>query len=559
MITLHGRGVSRGIAIGRARVLRQSRRTLDASKAGDPDAEKARYEAARRRTVTELQELYKRTKEEIGEEQAGIFSVHAMMARDEDFDEAVNEKIESGHYAEYAVEATAKQFSDAFAGMDDDYMRERAGDVMDVAERMLGHLEGDAERMAPLLSEEGEIVCARDLSPSQTVQLDRRRVCAFVTGEGSVNSHTAILSRSMDIPAVIGVGREWERIEQGALVAVDAHEGVVYLDPSEDVLRGLKLRMQADAEEKRLLEEYRGRESKTADGRRIEICANVGSLEDAQAAIRYGADGIGLFRSEFLYMGRKDPPGEEEQFSVYRRVLESMPDKRVVVRTLDIGADKQAPYFHLPKEENPALGLRGCRVSLSRPDVFLTQCRALQRAAVYGRLAVMFPMVTSREEVAQLRSLWDRAAMELQRQGIETSERVEIGIMIETPAAALICDRLAPLVDFFSIGSNDLTQYTLAADRQNAALESVYFASHEAVLRLIRHTVQSAHRAGIWVGVCGEMGADHSMTELLLNMGVDEISVVPGTILPLRKKVCGLNLGQPEQIRETLFAEGEVK
>ncbi len=559
MVTLHGKGVSRGVAIGRACVLRRGHRAMNLETTANPSEEWQRYEMARNQTVAELQDLCERTGQSIGAEQANIFAVHAMMAQDEDFCEAVKEKIELGHYAEYAVSQAARQFSAAFAEMEDEYMRERAIDVADIADRMLRHLLGESEKQASLNLGEEEIICAQDLSPSETVQLDRDRVCAFVTAAGSSNSHTAILSRTMDIPAVIGLGKGLDQIVDGDVIAVDADKGVVYLRPSEQVLRDLRMRVQENIREKQLLEQYRDRESRTRDGHRMEICANVGNIQEAQAAMQRGADGIGLFRSEFLYMGRGDLPTEEEQFWVYRSLLESMPDRRVVVRTLDIGADKEVPYFHLPREENPVLGMRGCRVSLSRPEIFLTQCRALLRASHYGRLAVMFPLITSCSEVDRLRDLWERAREELQQRGVAMADKVEIGVMIETPAAALICDRLAPMVDFFSIGSNDLTQYTLAIDRQNEALDAFYDSHHEAVLRLIRNTVQAAHQAGIWVGICGELGADLSLTEHFLRMGVDEVSVTPGAVLRVRKTVCELQLGSTEREESALFAKGGTK
>ena len=558
MITLQGKSVSRGVAIGVARVLRHAERKVDTATLGDPDTEWGRYQRAQDLTVKELQSLYEHTKQEVGELAADIFFVHAQMAVDEDFCDAVKESIDAGHYAEHAVFQAAKQISQTFSDMDDDYMRERAGDIIDVAERILHHLNGSEAQEEGFARGVGEIVCARDLSPSQTIQLDRERVVAFVTAEGAVNSHTAILSRSMGIPAVIGVGDAWEHIAQGDVIAVDADRGTVYLHPNEEILRDLRRRMQTDTREKAALDSYRNRESRTLDGKRVEICANVTGWQEVGEAILQGADGIGLFRSEFLYMGRSDLPGEEEQYRVYRRVLESMPDKRVVVRTLDIGADKQTPCFHLPKEENPALGLRGCRVSLSYPELFLTQCRALLRASAFGRLAVMFPLIISCDEVRALRALWDRAAQELRQQNEAFSDRVEIGIMIETPAAALICDRLAPLVDFFSIGTNDLSQYTLAIDRQNSTLDAFFDSHHEAILRLIQTTVQHAHKAGIWVGVCGEIGSDLSLIPTLLHMGVDEISVAPGTVLSLRKKVCESYAEDVSNAVQPLSKKGEI-
>jgi len=543
MLTLRGKGVSGGVAIGRARLLHKKKIKITQDAVSDTEAEWRRYETALTKTVSELERLYEWSREEIGHENAQIFSVHAMMAQDEDFNEAVREGIVSqNNNAEYAVSMAAQQFSSAFAEMDDAYMRERAADVGDIAQRILQNLtaerQGEQAAKSDTPTGEGDIICADDLTPSETVQLDRRGVSAFVTAQGSANSHTAILARTMDLPAVVGIGEGLGAIEDGVIVAVDADNGEVYVDPDAPTLRALRLRIEQNAHARTLLQKYRGRESRTLDGHRIEICANIGGIEDMDEVIRNDADGIGLFRSEFLYLGRDDFPSEEEQFEAYRHVLERMPGKRVVVRTLDIGADKQASYFGLAAEENPALGLRAIRVSLTRPDVFLTQARALLRASCYGTLAVMFPFVTSTEEVRRLMSLWERAKNDLCKRGESYADRVEIGIMIETPAAAVISDRLAPLVDFFSIGSNDLTQYTLALDRQNAALDEFCDSHHESVLRLIRHTVQSARRAGIWVGICGELGADLTLTEEFLRMGIDELSVTPAAVLPLRERVC---------------------
>lgn len=553
MLTLRGKGVSGGVAIGRARLLHREKMKIKQYVVSDIEAEWRRYEAALTKTVSELERLYEWSREEIGHENAQIFSVHAMMAQDEDFNDAVRTSIVGqGNNAEYAVSMAAQQFSSAFAEMDDAYMRERATDVGDIAQRILQNLtagrQGEATDKSDTPTGEGDIICAEDLTPSETVQLDRRNVSAFVTAQGSANSHTAILSRTMDLPAVVGVGDGLGAIKDGVIVAVDADNGEVYVDPDAPTLRALRLRIEQNAHARTILQKYRGRESRTLDGHRIEICANIGGIEDMEEVIRNDADGVGLFRSEFLYLGRTDFPSEEEQFEAYRRVLERIPGKRVVVRTLDIGADKKAPYFGLAPEENPALGMRAIRISLTRPDVFLTQARALLRASCYGTLAVMFPFVTSTEEVRRLMSLWERAKADLRERGEAYADRVEIGIMIETPAAAIISDRLAPLVDFFSIGSNDLTQYTLALDRQNAALDEFCDSHHEAVLRLIRHTVQSARRAGIWVGICGELGADLALTEEFLRMGIDELSVTPTSVLPLRERVCTSRVERQESM-----------
>lgn len=548
MITIHGKGVSGGVAIGRARLLRRERLKIESHAVGDPRAEWGRYETALKRTVDELERLAEWSRDELGQEGAQIFSVHAMIAQDEDFNESVRYMIMNRkRNAEYAVSEAAARHATVFAQMDDAYMRERASDVKDIADRILRHLtaRNTADETARS-GETGDIICADDLTPSETVQLDRSAVSAFVTAGGSSNSHTAILSRTMGLPAVVAIGSAHAEIKNGMLLAVDADHGTVYLEPDAPTLHDLRLRIEQNAHARDLLSQYRGRESRTVDGHRVEICANIGGVEDIIEAQRVGADGIGLFRSEFLYMGRDELPGEDEQFVAYRRVLQAMPERRVVVRTLDIGADKQAACIGLSKEENPALGLRAVRISLSRPEIFMTQARALLRASHYGRLAVMFPLITSEHEVLRLRALWKRAEEELREEGVPYADRVEIGIMIETPAAAVISDRLAPLVNFFSIGTNDLTQYTLALDRQNAALEEFCNTHHEAVMRLIRHTVENARRAGIWVGICGELGADLSLTEEFLRMGIDELSVTPPALLPLRERVCTMRVGNAQ-------------
>lgn len=537
MITLRGKGASRGIAIGRARLLQRQGSIPSPKKSTDVMEELGRYERARAATIEELQQLYERLLGEIGEEQASIFSVQAMMAEDEDIDEAIRREIMEGGNAEHAVTLAKDEFSAAFEGMEDEYMRARAEDVRQVSRRILEHLHGVEANPLVTNEAEGQIVCAEDLSPAETVGLDRRLVSGIVTARGSINSHTAILARTLGIPALVGVGEEWRKIDEGGLLVLDGEQGVLYVAPDERVLGEYQTRLSMEAEEQRELLSFRDKESRTADGRRVEICANVGSMDDVQDALRQGCDGIGLLRSEFIYMGRDELPSEDEQFGIYCDVLQAMKGKRVVVRTLDVGADKQAACIPLEREENPALGLRGIRVSLKHPEIFLTQCRALLRAAVHGRLAVMFPMITSFEEVRQARELWERAKGQLQMSEIPYGESVEIGIMIETPAAALISDRLAPLVDFFSIGSNDLSQYTLAMDRQNEALDAFYDSCHEAVLRLIRRTVENARRQGIWVGICGEIGADPERTADFLNMGIEEFSVVPHAILPLRRRV----------------------
>ena len=542
MQILQGKGVSGGLAIGRARFIQPQPIQVTRSAVDNIDAEWARFETAREQTAEELKRLYEWSQAKVGHDNAQIFSVHAMMAEDEDLSEAVWLEIHNGSNAEYAVSQAAEAFSASFSAMEDPYMQQRATDVLDVAQRMLRHLQPQDRESAACPAIQGSILCANDLTPSETVQLDRREVLAFVTARGSATSHTAILSRTMGIPAVVGVGDELSHIQEGDLIAVDADRGCIVIQPDTATLDSLKLRLEQEGHARALLQKYRDRESRTLDGHRVEICANVGGPEDVADALQSGCDGIGLFRSEFLFLGRQSAPDEEEQFEAYRDVLRHMGDRRVVVRTLDIGADKQVDYLGLPREENPALGLRGIRISLTHPDLFLTQARALLRASTHGHLAVMFPMITSTDELSRLLTLWQQAKDELKRRALPFSDQIEMGIMIETPAAALIGERLAAMVDFFSIGTNDLTQYTLALDRQNAALESFYDSRHEAVLRLIRHTVEAAHRAGIWVGICGELGGDEDMAEELIRMGVHEFSVSPPMILPLRKRVCTLRV-----------------
>ena len=539
MVLIAGKGASGGKAIGRARFWRDAVIEISQEAAADADAEWRRLVAARDAAALELEALYEQTLRTVGEESAEIFSVQAMMARDEDFVGEIRAGIlERRRRAEYAVMQAKEQYMRLFLQMEDEYMRERATDVGDVAGRILRHLQGRNGDVGEA-EDTPYILCAEDLTPSQTVGLDRRAVAAFVTAHGSIHSHSAILARTMNLPAVIDVGKdELAKIKDGTMLAVDGDRGVIYVAPDEEICAEWAAYSRRAEEEQARLLSYRHRASVTPDGRRLEVAANVGNLSDVRAACEAGAEGIGLFRSEFLYLGREDYPDEEEQFAAYREALSAMPDRRVVIRTLDIGADKQAPYFALGEQENPALGLRACRVSLARPQVFLTQARALLRASVFGRLAVMFPLITGEGEVTGLLNLWEEAKRELAARGMTWSERIEMGIMIETPAAAILSDRLATMVDFFSIGTNDLTQYTLAMDRQNAALSESSRGRQESVLRLIRYTVQSARRAGIWVGVCGEMAADVTMTKELLDMGVTELSVSPGAVLALRERIC---------------------
>ena len=534
MPVLQGQGVSRGIAGGTLRFLLnqpQPRREV-----ADREGEIARFEQARQQAIAQLAQLHEDTTARLGEDKALLFEIHQMMLDDLDYRDAVTGMIQGeGVCAEYAVEQTGQQFSRMFAQMDDSYMRERAADVLDVSRRVVRLLTGQGEEE---LDGDGPVILAADdLVPSQTARLDRNRVLAFVTARGSSNSHTAIFARTMGIPAVVGLGDSLLADYDGQDAFVDGSDGRVYIAPDPDTAAQLRQRQRAEEDHRRYLEGFRGCQAITSDGRRVLVCANIGSPQDLDVALAGDADGIGLFRSEFLYLGRDDYPPEESQYQAYRRAAEAMDGRTVVIRTLDIGADKQADYFQLPQEENPAMGMRAIRICLTRPEVFRTQLRALYRASAHGRLAVMFPMITSLDEVRRAKALCAQVREELRDEGVPFDEHMELGIMIETPAAAVISDLLAPEVDFFSIGTNDLTQYTLAIDRQNAAAESFCDRHHEAILRLIRTTVENAHQAGIWVGICGELAADPVLTQAFCDMGVDELSMTPGSILEIKAAI----------------------
>ncbi len=543
MQCFQGRGVSGGIAIGKARALAAPQRCVTRSRIDDPASELLRFEAAREAAMASLDTLYQKALVEVGESGAQIFAIHRMMLEDEDYLDCVKGIITAQTVnAEYAVAVASDRFAAMLAGMEDGYIEARASDVRDISERLLAALSGGSSDPDP--ADGMAVICAEDLTPSQTVALDKSRVLAFVTASGSPNSHTAILARAMNIPAVIGVGSGFlDAAKDGVQLIVDGSGGEVLLAPSADALEDARSRQAELSERARLLSELRGKENVTRDGHRIEIFANIGSADEIGEVFASDAGGIGLFRSEFLYLEAPDPPDEERQFGIYRRVLESMSPKKVVIRTVDIGADKKAPCFDLEKEENPALGLRGIRLCLARPEILHTQLRALFRASAFGRLAILFPMIASEWEVLELRHMAVGVQEELRREGIDISPCVELGIMIETPAAALIGDRLAPLVDFFSVGTNDLTQYTLACDRQNPALERYADPRHEAVLRLIGQSADAIHRTGGWIGICGELAADTALTERFLRMGIDELSVSPPFVLPLRETVRGLDLG----------------
>ena len=542
MITLSGKGVYGGIAIGRVSFFRRSGRDVSRHTVSDPEVELDRFRRAKEQALSQLEELYEKARRDIGESGAQIFEIHRMMLEDDDYNDSVVNTVRTERVnAEYAISTAADNFSMVFSSMDDPYMQARAADIRDISNRLISALAGEPVPREPI-SGERRIVCADDLAPSETMQLDRESVSAFVTAEGSVNSHTAILARTMGIPAVVDVGEELLRAEDGTEVIVDGFTGQVYLSPDPDTQRRMTRKLEEDQKAKCLLQKYKGMDNVTLDGTRIDIFANIQGLREVGAALVNDAGGIGLFRSEFLYLDRTDFPDEEEQFQVYKTVLQSMGGKKVVIRTLDVGADKQVGYFGLDKEENPALGMRAIRICLSHPEIFRPQLRALLRASVFGRLAIMFPMVTSVSEVERILQAVEEVKHELRGEGVAYSGDTEFGIMIETPAAAIISDRLAPLVDFFSIGTNDLTQYTLALDRQNRSVSAFFDPHHEAVLRLIQTAADNAHSYGKWIGICGELGADLSLTETFLRMGIDELSVSPTYILRLRDRIRNTDL-----------------
>ena len=528
-----GKSVFGGIAIGKISVYKKDEQLVKRVKIEDADVEMERYTTARNIAAAQLQKLYDKALKEVGEANAAIFEVHQMMLEDEDYNESVENIIHSQMVnAEYAVASTADNFAQMFEAMDDDYMRGRAADVRDISERVITVLAGGAG--SGLDSDEPVIIAADDLAPSETVQLDKDKVLSFVTAHGSENSHTAILARTMGIPALIGTGIDLDETVDGKLGIVDGTNGVVYVDPDAELLEEMKNKQQEEQEKKRLLQTLKGKENITLDGQKVMLYANVGNIKDLGIALQNDAGGIGLFRSEFIYLGQDHYPTEEEQFQIYKTVAETMAGRRVIIRTLDIGADKQCDYFELDKEDNPAMGLRAIRICLTRPEIFKTQLRALFRASVYGNINIMYPMSSSVDEVRQIKAIVEEVKAELAEQGIEYGNPAQ-GIMIETPASVMMSRELAEEVDFFSIGTNDLTQYTLAIDRQNSKLDKFFDSHHPAVLRMIQMTVENAHKAGIWCGICGELGADQALTKDFLAMGVDELSVSPGSILPLRR------------------------
>ena len=530
-----GKSVFGGVAIGRIHIFSKGQQQVKRIKVQDTEAEKKRYREAVQTAIAELQGLYDKALKEVGEANAAIFEMHQMMLEDEDFTESVENIIDSQSVnAEYAVASTGDNFAQMFASMDDEYMRGRAADVKDISERLVSVLNGASRQQMD--ADEPVIVMAVDLAPSETVQMDKDKVLSFVTTQGSVNSHTAILARTMSIPALIGVDMPLDAELEGKFAIVDGDNGTVYIDPSEDVLAQMQEKKEQAEEKKQLLQQLKGKETITKDGKKIKLYANIGNSKDLAMVLQNDAEGIGLFRSEFLYLEKEDYPTENEQFMVYKMVAETMAGKQVIIRTLDIGADKQCDYFNMDPEDNPALGYRAIRICLTRPEVFKTQLRASYRASAFGNISIMYPMITSVWEVKQIKKIVEEVKEELRAQNIEFGE-VAQGIMIETPAAVMISRELAKEVDFFSIGTNDLTQYTLAIDRQNPKLDDFYDAHHPAVLKMIHMVAQNAHAEGIWAGICGELGADLELTEQFLQMGIDELSVSPGRILPIRKIV----------------------
>lgn len=542
MNKIQGKGVCGAVTMGKLYFYKKDNDTISRKTVADPEAEQQRFDRARQQAAQELDALHEKALREVGEIHAQIFEIHRMMLEDEDYCSSVSHIIHTQRVnAEYAVLRTSDSFSQMFSTMTDEYMQARAADVVDISNRLIRCLSGGSEET--LLTQEPVILVAEDLTPSETVQLDKEKILAFLTLRGSENSHTAILARTMAIPAVVGLGHLDPAME-GKTAIVDGFTGTVCIDPDAEAIAAYTRKKQQEEEKHRLWQSLRGKSNTTRDGRSIRLYANIGGLDDISAALQNDAGGIGLFRSEFLYLQNDHMPTEEEQFRAYREAAEKLAGKPVIIRTMDIGADKQIDYFHLPKEENPALGYRAIRICLSEPELFRTQLRALYRAGVYGDLSIMFPMITSPEEIRHIQKQAELARQELRQQEIPFREHMETGIMIETPAAAVISDILAPMVDFFSIGTNDLTQYTLAIDRQNPSLEAFYQPHHEAVLRLIQRVIRNAHKAGIWAGICGELGADPALTERFLRMGVDELSVSPAQILPIREKIRSMDLRQ---------------
>ena len=536
MITLEGKSVFGGVAIGKIQFYKINEITIQRTRVEDVEAEVELFQYAKAKTLELLKGLYEKALEDVGEANAMIFEAHQLMLEDPDYVESIENIIRTQDVnAEYAIGATADNFAAIFEAMDDAYMQGRAADVRDVSERLLQALSSQNETV--MVMDEPVIIAADDLVPSETVQLDKEKVLSFVTMYGSANSHTAILARTMNIPAVIGLGEALKEEYDGKVAIVDGVDGKVYIDPDEETMASMQKKQKKDQEQKELLNQLKGKENVTKSGQKVNVYANIGNLADVGAVLKNDAGGIGLFRSEFLYLESDTYPTEEQQFAVYKKVAETMAGKKVIIRTLDIGADKQVDYFKLDKEDNPALGYRAIRICLTRPEIFKTQLRALYRASVYGQISIMFPMIISVAEVKKIKEIVKEVKAELRTEGAAFREDVELGIMIETPAAVMVSRELAKEVDFFSVGTNDLTQYTLAIDRQNQKLEDFYDSHHPAVLAMIRMAAESAHAEGKWIGICGELGADVTLTETFLKMGIDELSVAPGMVLKVRQKI----------------------
>lgn len=536
MITLEGKSVFGGVAIGKIQFYKRNEITIKRTRVEDVEAEVERFQNAKAKTLELLKGLYEKALEDVGEANAMIFEAHQLMLEDPDYVESIENIIRTQDVnAEYAIGATADNFAAIFEAMNDAYMQGRAADVRDVSERLLQALSSQNETV--MVMDEPVIIAADDLVPSETVQLDKEKVLSFVTMYGSANSHTAILARTMNIPAVIGLGEALKEEYDGKVAIVDGVDGKVYIDPDEETMVSMQKKQKKDQEQKELLNQLKGKENVTKSGQKVNVYANIGNLADVGAVLKNDAGGIGLFRSEFLYLESDTYPTEEQQFAVYKKVAETMAGKKVIIRTLDIGADKQVDYFKLDKEDNPALGYRAIRICLTRPEIFKTQLRALYRASAYGQISIMFPMIISVAEVKKIKEIVEEVKAELRTEGAAFREDVELGIMIETPAAVMVSRELAKEVDFFSVGTNDLTQYTLAIDRQNQKLEDFYDSHHPAVLAMIRMAAESAHAEGKWIGICGELGADVTLTETFLKMGIDELSVAPGMVLKVRQKI----------------------
>ena len=543
MIIYDGKAVFEGIAIGKISVYKKQEQQVKRIKVDDTEAEKQRYADAREVAINQLKVLYEKAVKEVGESGAEIFEAHQLMVDDEDYIESVENIIDTESVnAEFAVAETGDNFAKMFSEMEEEYFRGRAADIKDITERVLNALAGAGA--GGIESDEPVIVVADDLAPSETVQMDKDKILSFVTVHGSANSHTSILAKTMSIPALIGCPIPLSDEVDGKLAVVDGYEGKVYVDPDPDVLAEKKKLLLQEEEKKNLLERLKGKENVTLDGQKINLYANIGNTKDLGLVLENDAGGIGLFRSEFIYLGSDNYPTEEEQFAIYKQVAQTLAGKKVIIRTLDIGADKQADYFELPKEENPAMGLRAIRICLTRPEVFKTQLRAILRASAFGKVSIMFPMIISVDEVKKIKKIVDEVKASLDADGLSYDKNIELGIMIETPAAVIIADELAEEVDFFSVGTNDLTQYTLAIDRQNQSLDEFYDSHHPAILKMLQMIADAAHRHGAWAGICGELGADLSLTKEFLAMGYDELSVSPGRILPIRKTVLETNVGE---------------